>query len=112
MTRKTDESRRASARRLYAVGTSSAEIASALGTDPRTVQRWCADIIRPPGARPNPAVSDQAVIRMRDVDGLTFAEIASMTALGSWESARARYRRAKGLPRYPDQRQPEDDASR
>lgn len=104
MARKADESRRAEARRLYAAGTSSAEIAVRLGADRRTVQRWCSGIVRSRGAQPNPAVSNERIIEMRDVEGLSYAQIASLTALGNWTSARERYRAAKGTAR-PD-RQP------
>lgn len=99
MTRAADEGRRAEARRLYAGGTSSAEIAARLGADRRTVQRWCADIIRPVGPRPNPAVSDERIVYLRETEGLSYAQIAAQTALGSWTSARNRYYAAKGIPR-------------
>jgi hypothetical protein len=101
MARKADESRRAEARRLYAAGTSSAEIAVQLVTDRRTVQRWCEGLVRGPGPRPNPAVSNERIIEMREVEGLSYAQIASLTALGNWTSARERYRAAKGIAR-PD----------
>jgi alkylhydroperoxidase family enzyme len=104
MARTTDASRRDEARRLYAAGASFAEIAAQLGADRRTVQRWCADLVRRPGPRPNPAVTNERIIEMRDVEGLSYAQIATLTALGSWTSARERYRAAKGIAR-PD-RQP------
>ena len=104
MARTTDDAKREEARRLYAAGQPSAAIAAQLGADRRTVQRWCADIARPRGARPNPAVSDERVIEMREAEGLSNAQIASLTALGNWTSARERYRAAKGIAR-PD-RQP------
>lgn len=110
MPRAIGEGRRERARRLYAAGGDSAAIAAQLGVTPRTVQRWCEDIARPRGARPNPAVTDERVIEMHDAEGLSFAEIASLTALASWESARNRYRTAKGLPRYPSRRQQDDGA--
>lgn len=99
MARTADESRRAEARRLYAAKVSSAEIASRLGVDRRTVQRWCAGIIRPPGPVPDPAVSDERVVYLHDVEGLSYAQIAAQTSLKSWTSARNRYYAAKGLPR-------------
>ena len=69
------------------------------GPDRRTVQRWCADIIRPVGPRPNPAVSDERIVYLRETEGLSYAQIAAQTALGSWTSARNRYYAAKGIPR-------------
>lgn|ERR1700722_16831330 len=99
MSRTRDESRREDARRLYASGAASADIAAQLGVERRTVQRWCQDIARPRGPRPDPAVSDERVIYLREVEGLSYAQIATQTALGSWTSARNRYRAAKGLPR-------------
>jgi alkylhydroperoxidase family enzyme len=52
-----------------------------------------------PGPRPNPAVSNERIIEMRDVQGLSYRQIAALTALASWESARNRYLAAKGIPR-------------
>lgn len=103
MPRTTDDSRRSEARRLYAMRVSSARIAEQLGVDRRTVQRWCADIVRPRGAQPNPAVSGERIIEMRDREGLSWAEIAAQTALRGWSSARSRYWAAKGIPR-PERR--------
>lgn len=100
MARTADEGRRAEARRLYASGARAEDIAARLGVrDRRTVQRWCADIIRPRGPRPNPAVSDERIVYLREVEGLSYAQIAAQTDLASWTSARNRYYAAKGLPR-------------
>lgn len=107
MPRTADESRREDARRLYAAGVPVAEIAARFGIGQRHLRRWCAGIERPRGPRPNPAVTDERVIYLRDVEGLSYAQIAAQTGLASWTSARERYRAASGLPR-PDRPAPQN----
>jgi DNA-directed RNA polymerase specialized sigma24 family protein len=86
---------------------SSAEIAETLGVNRRTVQHWCADIIRSSGPVPTPAVPTERIVELRDRDSLPWSQIATLTAL-SETGVKSRYRKAKGLPRYPDRKQPED----
>ena len=63
MTRTRDEAQVSEAKRLYGLGLTTYAIAAQVHADPRTVQRWCKDIIRPRG--PRPAIDPDAVRRAR-----------------------------------------------
>ncbi|MGH8921371.1 MAG: hypothetical protein ACRD0H_24050 [Actinomycetes bacterium] len=65
MARTRDEAKVTEAKRLYGLGLTTAAIAAQLGTDPRTVQRWLGDAVRPRGPRKRPDVQDQLILELR-----------------------------------------------
>lgn len=94
MPRTADDSRRAEARRLYALGVRAEVIGAQLGVGRRTVQRWCADIIRPRGPRKRADVPDSRVVALID-QGISQRGAAAVTGM-SRSGVRNRYQAAKG----------------
>jgi DNA-binding transcriptional regulator YiaG len=92
VTRTRDEALVAEARRLYGQGLTTYATAARLAVNPRTVQRWLAGATRPPGRRKRPGVRDSLILRLRDQDGLTWAEIARRAGM-SRTGVRKRYLR-------------------
>jgi DNA-directed RNA polymerase specialized sigma24 family protein len=95
MSRKPDESRRASARRLHGLKVPTARIAAQLGVERRTVQRWLGEDAGRPGPPKNPAVPDAKILDLRDREGLSYREIASLTGM-SESGVRNRYHSLTG----------------
>ena len=100
MTRRRDEAKVAEALRLYSLGQETRAIAAQVGADPRTVQHWLADVIRPRGPRKRADVSDDDILDLRDNAHLSFQQIALETGM-SKTGARLRYYALTGRPR-PD----------
>jgi len=100
MTRTRDEARVAEAHRLYGQGLDTRAIAGEMRADPRTVQRWLADVIRPRGPRKRPDVRDSLIRDLKDREGLSFEEIGRRVHM-SKTGARMRYYAATGRER-PD----------
>ncbi len=98
MARPRDEAKTAEARRLHGLGLTTRAIAVQLHVDPRTVQRWTADLARPPGARKRPDVPDPLVKTLREQDQATYREIAARTGM-SETGVRNRYWSITGRPR-------------
>lgn len=103
MPRKPDESRRNEIRRLAALDIPRGEIATRLGIDRGTVTRALGSQGRT-GPPRNRAVPDSKIIDLRDRQGLSWAEAARLTGM-SETGVKNRWRRIKGLPRYPDRKQ-------
>ena len=98
-----DAGRAAEAARLYLSGMTSREAGAAVGADNTTVLRWLQDMgieTRRTGPRGRTDVDGDAIVRMRDREGLSFAEIGRRTGM-SRRGASNRYRAAKGISR-PD----------
>jgi hypothetical protein len=98
MTRRPDPERVAEARRLHGLGLTTRAIAAQVGVDPKTVQRWTADLARPRGARKRPDVSDDLILDLKDREGLPFAETGRRVHM-SKTGARMRYYAATGRER-------------
>jgi hypothetical protein len=90
MPRQRDEAKVAEARRLYGLGLTTYAIAAQVHADPRTVQRWLGDLIRPAGPRKRADVRADAVLDLRDREGLNWAEIGRRVGM-SRTGARMRY---------------------
>ncbi|MGH3527963.1 MAG: helix-turn-helix domain-containing protein [Pseudonocardiaceae bacterium] len=71
--------RRGRAIAAYRTGATGPEIAAVLGVDPSTVRRWVhqLDAARRTGPRGRTGVPTNRIITLRDVEGLSFADIAA-----------------------------------
>jgi hypothetical protein len=99
MTRTRDEGRVAVAKRLYGLGLTTYAIAAQVGGDPRTVQRWVADVIQPRGPRKRPDVQDALILELRSGwPVVSFAAIAAEVGM-SPTGARMRYYALTGRER-------------
>lgn len=84
----------------YDLGLSTHQLAERFGVAPRTIRRLIPpDRLRGPGPASGPRavhadVRDDEVVRLRDVDGLSWAQLGEAVGM-SWSGARHRYQRAK-----------------
>jgi transcriptional regulator with XRE-family HTH domain len=78
--RQRDAAKVEQARQLYATGAHAREIGEKLGVHATTVQRWLAGSMRPAGTPRAPA-ADEEIARLREVEGLSFAEIGQRVGM-------------------------------
>lgn len=104
MPRMPDEGKRGEARRLEGLGVPRGEIAQQLGVERGTVTRWLGSQGRT-GPAQRRDVPDAKILDLRDRQNLSFAQIGTLTGM-SETGVKNRWRRIKGLPRYPDRKQP------
>jgi predicted transcriptional regulator len=98
MPRKPGAALAAEAARLYRQGRSTYEIAAVVGRDPRTVQRWLAGETSRRGPRGRADVLTTAIVRLRDGECLSWAEVARRAGM-SRTGVRKRYLRYRqGAP--------------
>jgi len=96
-----DPGRAAEAARLYLSGMSAREAGAAVGADSTTVLRWLWEAgikTRRTGPRGRSDVPDGVITRMRERQGLSFAEIGRRTGM-SRRGASQRYQAARNIPR-------------
>lgn len=98
MARKRVETLITEAKRLYGLGLTTRAIAAQLDVDPRTVQRWLADVIQHRGPRKRPDVQDAAILDLKDREGLSFEEIGRRVHM-SKTGTRMRYYALTGRER-------------
>ena len=98
MSRTRDEAQVGEARRLYGLGLTTYAIAAHLRVDPRTVQRWLADVTGPRGPRPRADVRDSLILDLRNREALSFAAIGRRVHM-SPTGARMRYYALTGRER-------------
>jgi DNA-directed RNA polymerase specialized sigma24 family protein len=95
--RLTDEERQEILLR-YDLGLSTEQLAERFGVHPETIRRLL-PVRRQRGPRLGPSVRrsdvrDDVVVRLRDVDGLSWAQLGAAVGM-TWSGARNRYWRAK-----------------
>lgn len=85
----------------YLAGRGSDDLAAEYGLDRRTVQRWAAqaDILRGRGPRGRTDVPTALIVELREVDRLSFGQIAAEVGM-SVSGVKGRYRRHLGIPHY------------
>ena len=102
MTRTRDKAQVAEAKRLYDLGLTTSSIAAQVDADPRTVQRWLANVIAKRGPRKRADVRDELILDLKDREGLSFEEIGRRVHM-SKTGARMRYYALTGRER-PERR--------